>query len=229
MLLHTAIMCSTTLVRTHDVTGRPSWGGLEHPGSVAVAAGAGLLASYAVAVQVPVPDWELRLTEWINDTPDAVATVLYPIMQAGTLGGPIVVAVSIAAFKRDWLLSGATVVAGLVAWFGAKGVKRIVERDRPLTYLPEVIIREGDGTGLGYVSGHSAVAATAAIMAMAALPRRWRPVPVVVAVLVGVARIVHGVHLPADVIGGWSFGVLIALAALGVVDMIDRRAVEAAA
>jgi len=145
-------------------------------------------------------------------------------MQAGTLGGPIVVAVSIAAFKRDWLLSGATVVAGLVAWFGAKGVKRIVERDRPLTYLPEVIVREGDGTGLGYVSGHSAVAATAAIMAMAALPRRWRPVAAVVAVLVGVARIVHGVHLPADVVGGWSFGVLVALGALGVVDVVDRRA-----
>ena len=211
------------------MTGRASWGGLEHPGAVAVAAGAGLLASYVVAVQVPVPQWELRLTEWINDAPDAAATVLYPIMQAGTLGGPIVVAVSIAAFKRDWLLSAATVVAGLVAWFGAKGVKRIVARDRPLTYFPEVIIREGDGTGLGYVSGHSAVAATAAIMAMVALPRRWRPVPAVVAVLVGVARIVHGVHLPADVIGGWSFGVLVALGALGVVDVIDRRTVKGTA
>ena len=211
------------------MTARASWGGLEHPGSLAVAAGAGLLASYVVAVQVPVPHWELRLTEWINDAPDAVAAVLYPIMQAGTLGGPIVVAVWIAVFKRDWLLSGATVVAGLVAWFGAKGVKRIVERDRPLTYLPKVIIREGDGTGLGYVSGHSAVAATAAIMAMAALPGRWRPVPAVVGVLVGVARIVHGVHLPADVIGGWSFGVLVALGALGIVDVIDRRTAKATA
>ena len=228
-LLYTVTMCSTTQVRTSEAVGRPTWGGLEHPGAVAVAAGAGLLASYVVAVQVPVPQWELRLTEWINDAPDAVATVLYPIMQAGTLGGPIVVAVSIAACKRDWLLSGATVVAGLVAWFGAKGVKRIVERDRPLTYLPEVIIREGDGTGLGYVSGHSAVAATAAIMAMAALPRCWRPAPAVVAVLVGVARIVHGVHLPADVIGGWSFGVLVALGALGVVDVIDRRTVKGTA
>lgn len=202
---------------------RPRWGGLRAPGVVAAVAGVGLGASYAVAVQDPVPAWELDLTEWINDAPDAVATLLYPIMQAGTLGGPIAVAVAVAVFKRDWLLSGATVVAGLVAWFGAKGVKRLVERDRPLTYLPEVVVREGDGTGLGYVSGHSAVAATAALLAMAALPRRWRPLPVLVAFLVGVARIVHGVHLPADVVGGWSFGVLVGLGALGVVDVVDDR------
>jgi glycosyltransferase 2 family protein len=215
-------VCSTTAVRANGDHRRARWGGLARPGLLALGAGTGLLASYLVAVRDPVPRWELQLTEWINDAPDALATTLYPVMQAGTLGGPIVVAVAIGAFRRDWLLSGATVVAGLVAWFGAKGVKRIVERDRPLAYLPEVIVREGDGTGLGYVSGHSAVAAAAAIMAMAALPRRWRPLTAIVAVLVGVARIVHGVHLPADVVGGWSFGVLVALGALGAVDVIDR-------
>jgi membrane-associated phospholipid phosphatase len=64
-------------------------------------------------------------------------------------------------------------------------------------------------------------------MAMAALPRRWRPLPAIVAFLVGVARIVHGVHLPADVVGGWSFGVLVGLGALGAVDVIDRTTVAA--
>jgi undecaprenyl-diphosphatase len=181
------------------------------------------VASYSIAVQRPVPEWELRLTERINDVPEAVATLLYPVMQLGTLAGPLIVAAGIALFRRDWLLSAATVAAGLTAWFGAKGVKRLVERDRPRTYLPEIIIREGDGTGLGFISGHSAVAATAAVMAMAALPQRWRWVPPVLAGLVGLARIVHGVHLPADVIGGWSFGILIAVGALGLVDVIRTR------
>lgn len=178
------------------------------------------MVSYAIAARRPVPEWELRLTERINDIPEAVATVLYPVMQLGTLAGPLIVAAGIALFRRDWLLSVATVAAGVAAWFGAKGVKRLVERDRPRTYLPEIIIREGDGTGLGFISGHSAVAATAAVMAMAALPRRWRWLPPVLAGLVGLARIVHGVHLPADVIGGWSFGILIALGTLGLVDVI---------
>jgi membrane-associated phospholipid phosphatase len=196
-------------------------GGLRHPGRIAIAATVGLVLSYLAAIQEPVPSWELSLTEWINGAPDVAATVLYPIMQFGTLAGPILVAIAIAVFKRDWLLSGATVVTGLVAWFAAKGVKRLVERDRPASYLPEIIIREGDGTGLGYVSGHSAVAAASAIMAMAALPQRWRPLLAIIAFLVGLARVLHGVHLPADLVGGWSLGVLIALAALWVVDRID--------
>ena len=122
----------------------------------------GLAASYAVAIRRPLPSWELRLTEAINDVPDAVGSALYPVMQLGTLGGPIVVAIAIAIFKRDLVLSAAVVITGIVTWFAAKGVKRLVERDRPLTYLPEIIVREGDGTGLGYISGHSAVAASAA-------------------------------------------------------------------
>ncbi len=180
------------------------------------------MGSYVVAIRKPVPSWELRLTEWINDAPEAAANVLYPVMQFGTLGGPIVVAIGIAIFKRDWLLSAASIAAGLIAWFGAKGVKKLVERDRPLTYLPNVAVREGDGSGLGFISGHAAVAATAAIMAIVAIPRRWRPAAAAVAALVGIARIVHGVHLPADVIGGWSFGVLISMGVLAVVDKIDQ-------
>jgi undecaprenyl-diphosphatase len=181
------------------------------------------MSSYVVAVQRPVPSWELRLTERINDVPDWVGSALYPVMQMGTFAGPIIVAVLIAIFRRDLVLSVAVVLTGLVTWFAAKGVKKMVERGRPLTYLPDIVVREGDGTGIGYISGHSAVAASAAIMAMVALPRRWRPLAAVTAVLVGIARIVHGVHLPADVVGGWSFGVLLGLAGLWVAGSIPSR------
>ncbi|MDY7106975.1 MAG: phosphatase PAP2 family protein [Actinomycetota bacterium] len=197
--------------------------GIDHRALVAGASVVGLAASYVVAVQDPVPGWELDLTGSINELPDGVATVLYPIMQLGTLAGPIAVAAAIAWFRRDRLLAGATVVAGFVTWFGAKGVKKVVLRDRPGSFLPDIVIREGDGTGLGYVSGHAAVAACAATLAAAVLPRRWRPVAAVAAGLVGVARIVHGVHLPADVIGGWSFGVLIGLGTVELVELVDRR------
>jgi undecaprenyl-diphosphatase len=173
-----------------------------------------------VAVNRPIPGWELWLTEWINDVPDAVGSALYPVMQLGTLGGPLVVAIAIALVKRDVVLSAAVLITGLVTWFAAKGVKQVVERDRPLTYLPEIIVREGDGSGFGYISGHSAVAASAVIMAMVAIPARWRPMAAVAVGLVGVARIVHGVHLPADVVGGWSFGVLLGLAGLALASRV---------
>jgi undecaprenyl-diphosphatase len=199
----------------------------RRPRVIAGIAAVGLVSSYAIAVQRPLPSSEIDLTDLINDAPGWVASALYPIMQMGTFAGPIIVAVLIAVFRRDLVLSAAVVVVGIATWFAAKGVKKVVERGRPLTYMPDIVVREGDGTGLGYISGHSAVAASAAIMAMVALPRRWRPVAAVVAVLVGIGRIVHGVHLAADVVGGWSFGVLTGLAGLWLAGLVaDRRTVS---
>jgi undecaprenyl-diphosphatase len=188
-----------------------------------VLAVAGLVGSWAVAVQRPVPGWELDLTIAINDVPDVVAAWLYPVMQLGTIAAPLLVAVAIWIWRRDQALAIGAVVAGFVAWFGAKAVKRTVERGRPLEYLAELDVREGTGTGLGFVSGHSAVAAASAVVLAAAVPPRWRPVVALVAGVVGLARIVHGVHLPADVIGGWSFGTLIGLAVLAAVDRLAPR------
>jgi membrane-associated phospholipid phosphatase len=36
--------------------------------------------------------------------------------------------------------------------------------------------------------------------------------------------LVHGVHLPADVVGGWCVGVLLALGALALLDLLERHA-----
>jgi undecaprenyl-diphosphatase len=196
---------------------------LRHPEAIVAVAALGLASSYAVAVQLPVPSWELQLTEWINGVPDSVGSISYPLMQFGTLAGPLLAAAAIVAFRRDLVLGAAVIVTGVVTWFGAKAVKRVVERDRPLTYLPDILVREGDGTGLGYISGHSAVAASAAMMCMVVVPRRARPAVALLAMTVGIARIVHGVHLPADVVGGWSFGVLLGLGGLAVADAVRSR------
>lgn len=193
---------------------------LVHARAVGAVALVGLLGSWAIAERRPVPGWELDLTRAINDVPDSIATALYPVMQLGTIAAPIAVALAIGVWRRDRALAAGAVVAGLAAWFGAKAVKRWVERGRPLEFLPGIDVREGAGTGLGFVSGHSAVAAACAVVAAAALPARWRPCAAALAASVGVARIVHGVHLPADVVGGWSFGVLVGLAALEVVDRL---------
>jgi len=191
-----------------------------HVGALVGVAVAGFSLSYVVAAQDPVPSWELHLTQRING-PDGPATFLYPVMQFGTLGGPILVAAALGVFRRDWWPSGATIVSGVVTWFATKGVKQSVDRGHTGAYLSEFNIREGEGTGLGDISGHSAVAACAALMAMSAMPARWCPALAFLAVPVGLARIVHGVHLPADVVGGWRFGALIALASLAVLDRIE--------
>jgi len=191
----------------------------DHPWRIAGGAVVVLAGASAVAAQRPLPARELDLTVWLNHAPDWVATALYPVMQLGTIIAPIAFAVVVMVWRRDWWTALASVVGGVVTWFAAKGVKQIVQRGRPLQYLPDIHVREGSGTGLGFISGHSAVAACTALIAMTVLPRRWRPLLVLLAALVGVARIVHGVHLPVDVIGGWAFGVL---AGLGVVEVLGR-------
>lgn len=60
-----------------------------------------------------------------------MAQLLYPIMQVSTLGAPILLAAAIGFFQRDRWIGEATLLSGLVTWFGAKGVKQLVERGRP--------------------------------------------------------------------------------------------------
>lgn len=192
---------------------------LRHARPLAGAAAVGLAGSWALAVRRPIAGWELDLTSTVNDVPDAVATGLYPVMQLGTITAPLVIALVIVVWRRDLPLALAAVGAGLAAWFGAKAIKQIVDRPRPLALLPEIAVRDGDGTGLGYLSGHSAVAAASAVVAAVALPRRARPLAAILAATVGVARAVHGVHLPVDLVGGWSFGILVGL---GAVELADR-------
>ena len=71
-------------------------------------------------------------------------------------------------------------------------------------------LRHAPADGLGFVSGHAAVAAALAAAAWPWLGRTGRIVAVGLVVVVCVARIHVGAHLPLDVIGGVGLGVAIA-------------------
>jgi undecaprenyl-diphosphatase len=154
-----------------------------------------------------VAQWEIDLTKWINDAPDWLAHLLWPIMQLGTIWSPIVIGV-VAGFVYGWKRGLAVVLSGAGAWFLAKYVKNIVERGRPLHFIPDIDVREGKGTGLGFVSGHTAVAFAVATALLPVLSLRGRIVAYALATLVGLARIVYGVHFPLDVVGGAALGVM---------------------
>jgi glycosyltransferase 2 family protein len=197
---------------------------LRHPWVIAAIALVALAWTWIIAAQDGLEAWERSLTRWFNDAPDWVAHTMWPVMQAGTLWCPFVVALVIGCVKRDWFVAGVTVVVGLVVWFGAQGVKQIVERERPIAFITDLHVREGTASDLGYHSGHSAMAAAVAIVAFTVVSRRWWPLLIAAVVIVGIARIVQGVHLPADVIGGWAFGTLLGVAGVSVIDWHRRRA-----
>ena len=137
--------------------------------AAAVALSVGAAATWA-AVLRPVPHWERSVTRWFDSWPDALAHTLWPVMQLGTLWAPIAAAVAIAVVWRRFPHAVLTASGGLVAWYAAKAAKAIVERGRPVQYIPGIDLRGDTTGGFGFPSGHSTVAAFTAVMVLPLLP-----------------------------------------------------------
>ena len=86
-------------------------------------------------------------------------------------------------------------------------MKRTVARGRPVTLVPGVRERE-HCSGLGYLSGHSAVALALAVTVAPLLHGPARVVPYAVAGVVMFGRVYGSAHLPLDIVGGAGLGLL---------------------
>jgi undecaprenyl-diphosphatase len=129
--------------------------------------------------------------------------------------GAVPLVAGLALVTRRVRLAAYAALAGGTIYLVAKLVKAFVQRGRPQTLLEDVHILFVPDRGLGYVSGHSAVAVALATVASPFLGRRARRVAWTLAGLVCVARIYVGSHLPFDVLGGaalgWAVGALVLL------------------
>jgi undecaprenyl-diphosphatase len=136
------------------------------------------------------------------------------VMQLGVIGAVPLVAVVAVATRHLRLALDAVLAAGSI-YLIAKVIKEFVQRGRPDSLLDEVRILGEPAGGLGYVSGHSAVAVALATVASPYLGRRGRRVAWALAIAVCVARMYVGAHLPYDVLGGaalgWAAGALVHL------------------
>jgi len=159
---------------------------------------------------------ETNVFRLVNDLP--IPGWAYPfvwfMMQLGNLGAVPLVAVAAAATRR-WRLAFDAAVAGGAIYVVARVIKQFVQRGRPQTLLDNVHILGEPARGLGYVSGHSAVAVALATVASPYLGRRGRRVAWAGAIVVCLARMYVGAHLPLDVLGGaalgWAAGSLVHL------------------
>ncbi|NNH69321.1 phosphatase PAP2 family protein [Nocardia uniformis] len=169
-----------------------------------------LVISALVARHTDVPPLEVDLFRLINDLPSWVLPVLWPVMQLGTIGAVGVAAVAALAARR-YGLARDVAAAGVISYFLAIEVKSLVGRARPDMLLEDLTLRSMQG-GLGFVSGHAAVAAALAAAAAPWLPRPWRRVVWALAATVALSRVFVGAHLVLDVFGGAALGWTIAAA-----------------
>ncbi|MCZ2860610.1 phosphatase PAP2 family protein [Blastococcus sp. VKM Ac-2987] len=180
---------------------------------VRVVLGAAVLGlGFLVAQRGELPTFERDLFQLVNDLPPAVFPVVWVVMQLGNVVAvPVVAAAALAA--RQVRMARDLLVSGLLAYVTADLVKGVVRRERPGGFAVEVNFPEGPVTGLGFISGHSAVAAALATAAVPYLSRRTRRAVWVLAWTVALARIYVGAHLPLDVVGGaavgWAIGSLV--------------------
>ena len=187
--------------------------------AVVVLLGAALLVVCALPVdRGGVSRPELAALRAINGVTGIPFALAWLPMQLGSLAAVPTVTLA-AGLARRWRPAIALGTAGLAAWLGAKAVKQVVPRARPGALVDGVVLRDAPTGGLGFVSGHAAVAAALAAVSWPYLGSRGRAVVVGLAVLVGVLRLYVGAHLPLDILGGAALG----LAAGGAAHLVLGR------
>lgn len=188
----------------------------RHPGDlVRLVLGVGILIASAELVRRDrVGVLETNVFRLVNDLPAVLYPLFWAVMLLGNLLAVPVIAAA-AALTRRYRLAVNLAVAGTAAWLLAKVVKQAVLRGRPPSLLDHVHLHGPPATGLGYVSGHAAVAVAMASVASPYLSRRMRRLVWLLAAIVCLARLYVGAHLPLDVLGGaalgWAVGALVHL------------------
>jgi len=179
----------------------------RHPGDVVrlVTALAVLLVSIKLVNRNHIDELEIDAFRLVNDLPGVLYRPVWLVMQLGNvLVVPVVVGV--AAFSRRFRLAVNLAVAGFGCYFLAIVVKNLVHRGRPSQFLPDVNLHGPAASGLGFISGHAAVAVALASVASPYLSRRARRVAWTLAAVVCLSRVYVGAHWPLDVIGGAAVG-----------------------
>lgn len=184
----------------------------SHDRAVAAAASAVFVAGACAARRGGVSTLEARWFEVANGLSHAAYVPVWVLMQFGSLGGALATGAVLRLAGRR-ALGDRVAVVGSATWAAAKAVKPFVRRGRPASTVTGARVRGHEQSGLGYPSGHAAVAAAVAAVVTPYLAPRWR-VPVWAAALtVGPTRSYVGAHLPLDVVGGAALGIAVGAAA----------------
>jgi undecaprenyl-diphosphatase len=159
----------------------------------------------------------------IEDVARVYAAISEPLFIA--LCAALVI-VGLASRRTRLTIAGAlAVIAAGVALLVAHVLSGVVDRPRPFVahtgHIHQFLHHAADA---GFPSDHATAAFAIAGVLLVRLGRRWWPV-LVAAVLLGAARVMLGLHYPADIIAGAGIGLLAALLVCGLARRYGGRLV----
>jgi len=171
-----------------------------------------VLVTSAIAWDGEVPGWEADALRFVNDWPGWLEPIMWTLQQVGVMAGPLIGGVVIAWVAGRWeYVIPFVLLMPLKLLIEKAVVKQLVERQRPFVSIgPDITVRGPAFEGLSFPSGHSTTSVAFGILVAAFLPPRWRPVPLVWAAAVCIARIYFGEHNLLDVVAGAALGTLFA-------------------
>lgn len=167
-----------------------------------------LIASMIIAGGNQLNGWQASLLHAINNEPNSLKTPALFITEALGAAYPIVLCVFIPLLFKKYRLSWRfffTTAGAIVVGFA---VKYIVNEPRPAAMLHGNLHVRAVETGPGFPSGHMLAATALALTLWFILPKAWRWVSVLWILLVAWSRLYLGVHTPADIVAGFSIGLM---------------------
>jgi undecaprenyl-diphosphatase len=164
----------------------------------------GRLEAYDLGMLYWFNSWR---SPWLNST----LTTLTHLGDAITLVSVSVLGAGLLLWLRRPRLAAVLVGIGLLSWGLEWSVKRMVDRPRP--DLAARLAEPPDNPS--FPSGHAlcsmAIYGTLALM-LGRVRRRWTPwllaAAVCLSLVIGLTRVMIGVHYPFDVLAGWLAGLL---------------------
>ena len=152
----------------------------------------------------------------INNLISGQPTLLTAIRDFTLLGSTLVLSVVIAAasllvaLRRRWRLAGYLVVTGAGALVLDPVLKILVGRLRPVVAHP-VAHAPGNSFPSGHSLGSTVCYGALFLVFLPAVRGRWRTwlaiATAALVLMIGISRILLGVHFVSDVIGGWAIGI----------------------
>jgi undecaprenyl-diphosphatase len=152
----------------------------------------------------------------INNLISGQPTLVTAIRDFTLLGSTLVLSVVIAAasllvaLRRRWRLAGYLLVTGAGALVLDPVLKILVGRLRPVVAHP-VAHAPGNSFPSGHSLGSTVCYGALFLVFLPAVRGRWRTwfaiVTATLVLMIGISRILLGVHYVSDVIGGWAIGI----------------------